>query len=55
MGFDVLVEDSAGEGVFRSNKEYEKAGARIAPDAESVFAEANLVILDIKMPGMDGL
>ena len=52
MGFDVLVENSAGEGVFRSNEEYEKAGAKIAPDGESVFAEADMV-LKVKEPTLD--
>ena len=52
LGFDVLVEDSAGQGVFRSNAEYEKAGARIAPDGESVFAEADMV-LKVKEPTLN--
>lgn len=43
MGFKVLVESSAGEGVLRSDKEYEEAGAEIQ-DAESLFARSDLII-----------
>lgn len=52
MGFEVLVEDSAGEGTFRSNQEYEKAGAKIASDGESVFAESDIVI-KVKEPTLN--
>lgn len=52
MGFDVLVEDAAGEGIFRTNEEYEKAGAKIATDGESVFAEADMVI-KVKEPTLN--
>jgi H+-translocating NAD(P) transhydrogenase subunit alpha len=52
LGFDVVVEASAGEGVFQSNEEYEKAGATIAPDAETVFSEAD-IILKVKEPTLN--
>lgn len=52
MGFEVLVENSAGEGVYSSNEEYEKAGARIAPSGESVFLEADMV-LKVKEPTLN--
>jgi NAD(P) transhydrogenase subunit alpha len=49
MGFDVVVQSRAGEGALRSDKEYRDAGARIVPDAVSVFREADLV-LKVKQP-----
>lgn len=49
MGFKVLVEKSAGRGIFRSDEEYAKAGAQIAPDAASVYKQAD-VILKVKQP-----
>ena len=52
LGFDVAVESSAGEGIFISNDEYEFAGAKLFPDAESLFAESD-VILKVNQPGFD--
>jgi NAD(P) transhydrogenase subunit alpha len=49
MGFRVLVETSAGQGVFRADAEYAKAGAEIAPDAHTVYERADL-ILKVKQP-----
>jgi len=49
MGFNVLVETSAGEGIHCEDLEYEKAGARIMPDAESLYQNAD-VILKVKQP-----
>ncbi|HPD31253.1 MAG TPA: NAD(P) transhydrogenase subunit alpha [Phycisphaerae bacterium] len=49
MGFTVLVERSAGRGVFRSDEEYAKAGAEIVPDARSLFDRSD-VILKVKQP-----
>lgn len=43
-GHKVLVQDSAGEGIGINNAMYEKAGASIAPDAASVFAQAEMII-----------
>ncbi len=48
-GHEVLVEVAAGEGSAISDAEYEAQGARIAPDASSVFAEAEMV-LKVKEP-----
>ena len=49
MGFEVLVETDAGRGVFRSDEEYAAAGAKIAPDARTLFARAD-VVLKVKQP-----
>jgi NAD(P) transhydrogenase subunit alpha len=49
MGFEVAVESSAGAGIFVSDEEYEKAGARILADVEELFAKADL-ILKVKQP-----
>ncbi|MBW2252788.1 MAG: NAD(P)(+) transhydrogenase (Re/Si-specific) subunit alpha, partial [Deltaproteobacteria bacterium] len=49
MGFDVAVESSAGEGVWRSDEEYENSGASIISDTEKLFAQSD-VILKVKQP-----
>jgi H+-translocating NAD(P) transhydrogenase subunit alpha len=49
MGFDVLVESSAGLRVFRSDDEYADAGARIVDEPEELFSEAD-IILKVKQP-----
>jgi alanine dehydrogenase len=43
-GHDVIVEAGAGAGIFADDAVYEKAGARIAPKAEDVFREAELIV-----------
>ena len=48
-GHDVVVQSGAGEGSTISDREYEAQGARILPDAEAVFGEAELV-LGVKEP-----
>ena len=48
-GHDVLVQADAGEGSGIADADYEEQGARIAPDAEAVFGEAELV-LGVKEP-----
>ncbi len=53
LGLDVIVEANAGEGVYYSADDYAKAGARIAPDAESVYGQAD-IILKVKEPLYDG-
>ena len=52
QGHDVLVQTGAGEGSAIPDAEYAAQGARIVPDAESVFAEAELV-LGVKEPQPD--
>jgi NAD(P) transhydrogenase subunit alpha len=49
MGFKVLVEASAGAGVFRSDQEYAAAGAEIVPSAQAIFDRADIV-LKVKQP-----
>ncbi len=44
LGFDVGIESSAGEGIFISDDEYEFAGAKLFPDAETLFAESDLIL-----------
>jgi alanine dehydrogenase len=43
-GHQVLVETGAGQGAGYSDDTYKKAGAEIAPDAETVFARSKLII-----------
>lgn len=43
-GHQVLVETSAGVGIGYADEAYARAGARIAPDAESVFGEAEMIV-----------
>lgn len=49
LGFDVVVEASAGEGVMNSDDAYKLAGATILSDTQRLFAEAD-VILKVKQP-----
>jgi alanine dehydrogenase len=48
-GHEILIQAGAGEGSAIGDAEYESQGARIVPDAETVFAEAELV-LKVKEP-----
>jgi NAD(P) transhydrogenase subunit alpha len=48
-GHKVLVETLAGQGIFRSDSEYEQAGAEIVNDVTQVFSRAN-VVLKVKQP-----
>jgi len=48
-GHEVLIQDRAGEGSSISNEEYEAQGAKIVPDADTVWGEADLV-LKVKEP-----
>lgn len=43
-GHQVLVETGAGQGAGYGDEAYRKAGAEIAPDAETVFAKSKLII-----------
>jgi alanine dehydrogenase len=51
-GHEVIVQSGAGEGSTIPDPEYTAQGARIAPDAASVFEEAEL-ILGVKEPQSD--
>jgi alanine dehydrogenase len=48
-GHDVFIEHDAGRGSSISNEEFERAGAKILPDADAVFGEAEMV-LKVKEP-----
>jgi len=48
-GHEVVVQTHAGEGSSLTDDQFEAQGARIVPDAESVFSEADLV-LKVKEP-----
>jgi alanine dehydrogenase len=48
-GHEVVVETAAGEGSSLGDAQFEAQGARIAPDAAAVFAEAEMV-LKVKEP-----
>jgi alanine dehydrogenase len=43
-GHRVLIERAAGAGIGATDDEYRSAGAQVAPDAEQVFAEAELIV-----------
>ncbi|MBU1376990.1 MAG: alanine dehydrogenase [Alphaproteobacteria bacterium] len=43
-GHQVIVEAGAGVGAGYADGLYERAGARIAPDADAVFADAHLIV-----------
>ena len=43
-GHEVLVQSSAGIGIGADDAAYEAAGARIAADAQAVFAQADMVV-----------
>jgi H+-translocating NAD(P) transhydrogenase subunit alpha len=49
LGFEVFVEASAGEGIGRSDGEYEQAGAQVVQDVETLFSQAD-VVLKVKQP-----
>jgi len=43
-GHDVVVETGAGLGIGVSDADYERAGAKILPDAKAVFDQADMVV-----------
>jgi alanine dehydrogenase len=43
-GHEVIVQSGAGEGSAISDADYEEQGARVAPDAEGVFGEADMIV-----------
>lgn len=52
MGFTVLVEASAGKGVFRADSDYAAAGAEIVDDAHTLYERSDIV-LKVKQPCMN--
>ena len=49
LGHSVLIEDEAGVGSSIPNVDFERAGATIVPDADTVFADSEMV-LKVKEP-----
>jgi alanine dehydrogenase len=43
-GHEVILQSGAGLGIGADDQRYQRIGARIAPDAEAVFAEAELIV-----------
>src|ERR1700740_1547560 len=43
-GHEVVIQAGAGDGSAIADEEYTSQGARILPDAESVFAEADMIV-----------
>ena len=43
-GHEVLVQRGAGEGSFLADDDYVAAGARIVPDADAVFVQAEMIV-----------
>jgi alanine dehydrogenase len=48
-GHEVIIENDAGVGSSIPNEDFERAGAAVVPDADTVFAEADMV-LKVKEP-----
>ncbi len=44
LGFEILVESGAGEAANFSNDAYEQAGCHIAPNAQALWTEADIVL-----------
>jgi len=44
LGLEFLVERGAGSNAFLADSDYEKAGARLLPDARALCAEADIVV-----------
>ena len=51
-GMEILVETGAGGGAFHDDAAYEKAGARIVPDAVTLYGAAD-VVLKVQKPTLD--
>src|SRR5476651_701694 len=51
-GHQVLVQTGAGGGIDCSDEDYRSAGARIAPSAESVFNDSQMIV-KVKEPQLD--
>ncbi len=48
----VLIQTGAGEGIGCGDEDYRSAGARIAPDADSVFSDSQLIV-KVKEPQLN--
>ncbi len=51
-GHEIIVETNAGQGIFASDADYIAVGAKIMPDANSVFAKANMIV-KVKEPQLE--
>ncbi|MFW2404773.1 MAG: alanine dehydrogenase [Gammaproteobacteria bacterium] len=51
-GHEVVIETQAGAGIGLEDEDYVRAGARIAPDARTVFATADMIV-KVKEPQPD--
>ena len=51
-GHEVFVETNAGAGIGMSDADYERAGARVLPTAEEVFAKSELIV-KVKEPQLN--
>jgi len=49
---EVLVETGAGDGAFQADAAFEKAGARIVPDAATLYGQAD-IIMKVQKPALD--
>ena len=49
MGFTVVIQAAAGDGIYVSDDDYRKAGAMVVPSAEELFSISD-VILKVKQP-----
>jgi len=49
MGFKVIVESSAGKGIYFSDDDYKRSGAQIISDAKELFEKSD-IILKVKQP-----
>ena len=52
MGFEVVVQSSAGKGIHLSDEDYARAGATVVPGAEEVYDTSD-VILKVKQPAFN--
>ncbi len=50
-GLEVVIETGAGDGAFHPDLVFEQAGARIAPDADTLYAQAD-VLLKVQKPAL---
>src|SRR4029453_19482223 len=51
VGLEIVVETGAGDGAFHSDAAFEKAGARIARDADALYGQAS-VVLKVQKPAL---
>ncbi len=43
-GHNVIVETNAGQGIFATDEDYTAVGATIAPDADTIFEQADMIV-----------